>query len=75
MSLDDQAEFERLAKAERVIKALETLVEECEGKGLDPFVARIKSCIKQCQNDYVALHRALYRKSAGTPAKPSSTKH
>lgn len=75
MSPEDQSAFERLTQAERVIKALETLVEECDGKGLDPFVTRIKSCIDQCQSDYVALHRQLYRKGASADRKPPGTKH
>ena len=75
MSPEDWSAFERLTQAEKVIKALETLVAECEGKGLEPFVARIKSCIEQCQSDYVALQRALYQKGVAKPRKPDGTTH
>lgn len=67
MSPEDELAFERLSKAEKVIKALEALAKECMGEGLDPFAERIRACVVQCQNDYVALHRTLYRKGGGNP--------
>jgi hypothetical protein len=75
MSPEDQSAFERLAQAEKVIKLLETLVAECDGQGIDPIVARIKSCIELCQSDYVALQRDLYRQSSNGGRRPPRTKH
>ena len=71
MSPKDEFAFERLSKAEKVIKALEALARECTGEGLDPFADRIRACVMHCQNDYVALHRALYKQGSGKP--PGST--
>lgn len=75
MSPEDESEFEKLSKAEKIILALETLANECSAEGLDPFAERIRACIVHCQNDYVTLQRALYRKGGGAPAKPPGTKH
>ncbi len=75
MSPEDESAFEQLSKAERVIKALETLAKECTGEGLDPFADRIATCIAHCQDDYVAMQRRLYKRTAGKPPKPSGTKH
>lgn len=75
MSPEDESAFEKLSKAERVIKALETLVNECVGEGLDPFADRINACIAHCQDDYVSMQRRLYRQTAGKPPKPSGTTH
>ena len=72
MSPKEESAFERLSKAEKVIKALEALAKECVGEGLDPFAARINDCITKCQDDYVALHRTLYQQGSG---KPPGTKH
>lgn len=75
MSPEDQSAFEQLTQAEKLIKALETLVKECDGQGLDPFVVRLKTCIEQCQIDYVSLQRQLYLKSDADHGKPPKTKH
>ncbi|MGN6209407.1 hypothetical protein [Asticcacaulis sp.] len=75
MSPEDEFAFEKLAKAERVIKALDVLAKECAGEGLDAFADRIKDCVVLCQNDYVTLHRTLYQQNAGRPPKPPGTKH
>ncbi len=75
MSPEDEIAFEHLSKAEKVIKALETLASECVGEGLDPFADRIKDCVKLCQNDYVALQRKLYKATKGHPRKPGGTTH
>jgi len=74
MSPEDESAFEKLAKAEKVIKALEVLAKECTGQGLDSFTDRIRDCIVLCQNDYVTLHRTLYQQSAGK-TKPRGTTH
>jgi hypothetical protein len=75
MSPEDEFAFETLSKAEKVIKALETLARECTAEGLDPFADRIKDCVTHCQNDYVSLQRELYQRSAGKPPKPRGTTH
>ena len=75
MSPEDEFEFEKLSKAEKVIKALETLADECVAEGLDPFAKRIKDCVVLCQNDYVSMQRALYKQNAVKPPKPSGTTH
>lgn len=75
MSPEDELAFEKLSRAEKIIKALEILARECVGEGLDPFADRIKACIVLCQNDYVALQRALFRQGAGKPPKPPGTTH
>ncbi len=72
MSPEDESAFEKLSKAEKVIKALETLAKECTGEGLDPFADRIKACVSLCQADYVSLQRALFKRSI---EKPPDTKH
>lgn len=72
MSPEDEAAFEKLARAEKVIKALEVLAGECAAEGLDGFADRINHCIVLCQNDYVSLHRALFRQGN---AKPPDTTH
>ncbi len=75
MSPEDESAFEKLSKAEKVIKALETLAKECTGEGLDPFADRIKACVSLCQADYVSLQRALYQKGIGRTPKPPGTTH
>lgn len=75
MSPEDELAFEKLSKAEKVIKALETLATECVGESLDSFADRIKDCVALCQNDYVTLQRDLYQRSTRRPPKSPGTTH
>jgi len=75
MPPEDEFAFERLSEAEKIIKALETIAKESEGRGLDPFVKRIRECIKRCQADYVSLHRAIYSASVKPPKVPPGKRH
>lgn len=75
MSPEDELAFEKLSKAEKVIKALETLATECVGEGLDSFADRLKDCVSLCQSDYVALQRKQYQERDRKSGKPGGTKH
>lgn len=75
MPREDRTAFESLVQAERIIQALEIIVQESEGKGLDPFIAHLKVCIDKCQADYLARQRKIYRDSTRKPPKPPGTEH
>jgi hypothetical protein len=75
MPSDADIEAARLADSERIIRALEALVAECESRGLDRLRVRINDCVSKCQNDYLAEQRRLYNRARSKPKAPPSTQH
>lgn len=49
-----------MSDAEKVIRALEALVAECDARQLTGFSKRIQSCLSKCQTDYIVLQRRRF---------------
>lgn len=70
---DDDENASRLMDAEKVIRALEALAAECEGRQLGMFANRIRLCVVKCQSDYVVLQRRAFAARAKKRRSPPTT--
>jgi hypothetical protein len=75
MSPEQNGTPAELSDAERVIRALEVLVAECEARQLTGFAKRIRLCTTKCQADYVALQRREFAARNRKGRKPPPTAH
>ncbi len=61
MPSEEKPGIEKLADTERIIRALEILLEESKDRDLGKVSTRLQECITKCQGDYFRTHRQVYR--------------
>ena len=64
-----------MSDAEKVIRALEALVAECDARQLTGFSKRIQLCLSKCQADYIIVQRRQFAERMKKARKPLKKLH
>lgn len=75
MSPDNEDPPVDMSDAEKVIRALEALVAECDARQLIGFSKRIQLCLSKCQTDYIVLQRRRFAERIRQSRKPPDKMH